>query len=302
MTLVEHLEELRTRLIVCGIALVAGVALGFVFAKTVTLLLIRPFQGIELKRDEKMLQLRVDERGGLSCIGPVFSRDGETTSTLFTDVSPYRIAFYLPSTPTSSPPDFILGNTVKKPVFLNPLDPATLYFKTAAILGVVIIIPLLLWQLWAFITPGLTRREKRTLVPLLALAAVLFPTGALFAYYMFGVILNFLLNFQIVAMEPQLEVMRYFGLEMDIMIGFGLVFEFPLAIMFLVFLGILQPSQLRKYRGHVIIGLAVAAMAISPGPDIFSMLLILVPMVILYEISIWLSVPLAKKRMAEAET
>jgi sec-independent protein translocase protein TatC len=308
MTLIEHLEELRVRLILSVLFVIGGIALGTFLAKPVAHWLIRPFGKIEIKRDEKMLRLRVRGDGVLVCMNMVPSDgvsshtllgDGASSKTIFSDVSSQRMAFYLPDTPAENPPDFIWGNTLQKPIFLNPLDPVTIWFRTAAILGIVIALPFLLWQLWCFVAPGLTKKERKTVIPLLALGSILFPCGALFAYYMFGMVLNFLVNFQFMNMEPQLEVMRYFGLELRIMIGFGLVFEFPLVIMFLVFLGILQPAQLRKYRPHAIVGIAIASMVLSPGPDVSLMLLMLVPLIILYEMSIWLSIPLARKRAAE---
>jgi sec-independent protein translocase protein TatC len=308
MTLIEHLEELRVRLIVSVLCVFGGIVLGTFLAKPVAHWLIRPFEKIEIKRDEKLLRFRVGKDGGLLCMNMVSSDgvsshtllgDGASSKTIFSDVSSQRMAFYLPDTPAENPPDFIWGNTLQKPIFLNPLDPVTIWFRTAAILGIVIALPFLLWQLWCFVAPGLTKKERKTVIPLLALGSILFPCGALFAYYMFGMVLNFLVNFQFMNMEPQLEVMRYFGLELRIMIGFGLVFEFPLVIMFLVFLGILHPTQLRKYRPHAIVGIAIASMVLSPGPDVSLMLLMLAPLIILYEMSIWLSIPLARKRAAE---
>jgi len=309
MTLIEHLEELRVRLIISVLFVIGGIALGTFLAKPVAHWLIRPFDKIEIKRDEKMLRLRVGKDGALVCMDFVppgdgassrtLLSDGASSKTLFTGVSPYRMALYLPDTPEKNPPDFIWGNTIQKPIFLNPLDPVTIWFRTAAILGIVIALPFLLWELWCFVSPGLTKKERKTVIPLLALGSILFPCGALFAYYMFGMVLNFLVNFQFMNMEPQLEVMRYFGLELRLMIGFGLVFEFPLVIMFLVFLGILHPAQLRKYRPHAIVGIAIASMVLSPGPDVSLMLLMLAPLIILYEMSIWLSIPLARKRAAE---
>lgn len=308
MTLIEHLEELRGRLIISALFVIVGVGLGIFLAKPVAHWLIRPFERIEIKRDEKMLRFRVGKDGGLVCMNMVPSDGvssrtlpggGASSKTLFSDVSSQRMAFYLPDTPEKNPPDFIWGNTVQKPIFLNPLDPVTIWFKTAGILGLVIALPFLLWQTWCFVAPGLTKRERKTLIPLLALGSILFPCGALFAYYMFSTILNFLVNFQFMNMEAQLEVTRFFAFELHIMIAFGLVFEFPLVILFLVFLGILHPAQLRKYRPHAIVGMAFAAMVLTPGPDVFSMLLMLAPLIILYEMSIWLSIPLAKKRAAK---
>jgi sec-independent protein translocase protein TatC len=157
-----------------------------------------------------------------------------------------------------------------------------------------------LWQVWLFVAPGLMEVEKRTALILLGCGSVLFPIGATFAYFMFGMMLNFLMNFQVMNMEPQLEIFRFVNLELRLLIAFGVVFELPLVVMFLTLLGILKPSMLRKYRPHVIVGLGFVSMIFTP-PDPISMLLMLGPLVILFEISIWASIPFARRREREEE-
>lgn len=304
MTLVEHLEELRTRLILSVAFLLLGMVVGFILAKPVTHWLIKPFGSIQIERKEKLLRLRFGKNGTLGLADPseteqLKSTNSESKPKFLEDLSSLRIAFYLPATPIESKPDFTYGSNLQKPIFLNPLDPVTLYFKAATIVGVVVALPLILHQLWLFIVPGLKRNERKTLLTLLGLGMVLFPAGAVFAYFMFGMVLNFLLNFQIANMEPQLEVFKFVNLELRIMIGMGVVFELPLVVMFLTFLGILHPTQLRKYRPHVIVGLAIVSMAATPGTDPVSMIVMLVPLVILYELAILLSVPLAKRQAVE---
>ncbi|MFP4580663.1 MAG: twin-arginine translocase subunit TatC [Candidatus Sumerlaeia bacterium] len=287
MGILEHLEELRTRLILSICFLVGGCVVGFFLAKPVVNILVRPFSNIKIERNEKVMRIQIEGDRSLRLVD-------EPTSGSLQDASPYRLYFYLPGSEPDGEPDFVWGQTLKKPIFLNPLDPITLFFKAALIVGLIISLPLVLWQVWIFVAPGLLEGEKRTAQIMLGCGAVLFPIGATFAYFMFGVILNFLMNFQIMSLEPQLEIFRFVNLELRLMIAFGVVFELPLVVMFLTFLGILNPPMLRKYRAHVIVGLGVVAMLFTP-PDPISMLLMMGPLIILYEISIWASVPLARK-------
>ncbi|NQU42706.1 twin-arginine translocase subunit TatC [bacterium] len=294
MTLLQHLEELRGRLILSVVFLLVGALLGFLLAKPAVGFLVRPFSNIVVEREEKLLRVRVDpETGVLRVLDPV-------GPSLFEEVSPYRLGFYLPGTPEDSEPDLIWGQNLQRPIFLNPLDPITLYFKAAMIVGLMLALPFILHQLWLFICPGLTRKERTILMAMLGLACLLFPAGALFAYFMFSFVLNFLVNFQVMNMEAQLEVFRFINLELRLMLGFGTVFEMPLLVMLLTFLGIIHPRQLRQYRPHVIVGIAIVSMAFTP-PDPFSMLLMMCPLIILYEISIWASIPLARRRATKEE-
>lgn len=289
MTLMEHLEELRMRLIWALAFLLLGCVGGFFLAKPAVYWLVEPFSDIKIKRKEELLKLQLDLDSGNITLGK-----GLTTETL-QSVSPYRIGFYLPSTPLDEPPDFVWGQNMQKPIFLNPLDPITLYFKAAVIVGVILALPFVLFQVWLFVGPGLHSHERKILLSLLGFACILFPTGVLFARFIFTMVLDFLLNFQVMNMEPQLEIFRFVNLELRMMLGFGVVFELPLAIMLLTFLGIVNPRQLRQYRSHVIVAIAFLSMIFTP-PDPISMLLMMLPLIMLYEVSIWASVPLARKR------
>jgi len=288
MSFLEHLEELRTCLIFSILFLVGGCVVGLFLARPVVRLLTRPFAAIELKRDEKVLRVRVGEDGALRVIG-------DADKDLFADVSPYRIHFYLPDSPEEETPDFVWGYDLQTPVFLSPLDPILLYFKASVIVGLIIALPFILHQVWLFVAPGLRKTERKMVLPILLLGSVLFPLGAAFAYMMLSWVLTFLLNFQILAMRPMLEISRFVNFELRLMMGFGVVFELPLVIMFLTGIGVIEPRQLRKYRPHAIVGIAVVSMVLTP-PDGLTMLMMMFPLIILYEFSIWASAPLARRR------
>lgn len=293
MTLIEHLEELRVRIFYALGFLVLGSIVGFFLASPAIHILARPFSHIQLRTEEKILRVNVQPDGSWKFADPV-------TADTFRDASSTRMNFYLPQHAANDPaPDYVWGNSLQKPVFFHPLDPFWLYFNTSLIVGIILAIPFILHQLWLFVSPGLKPSERRTVIPLLLLAGFLFPAGAALAYYMLSTVLDFLVNFQIMSLTPQLEISGLINFEIKVMAAFGLVFELPVVVMFLVFLGVVTPAQLRKYRPYAIVAITVISMIATPTPDPFSMLIMMVPLIILYEISIWLSVPLAKRREAE---
>lgn len=295
MTLIEHLEELRMRIFYSLAYLVAGSLVGFFVASPVIQVLARPFSHLHLRTQEKALRVNVLPDGSWKFADPV-------SPDMFRGASATRMFFYLPghSAGAGGEPDFIWGNTLQKPVFFHPLDPFWLYFHTSLIVGLILAIPFVLRQIWLFVSPGLKPAERRAGIGLLAFAGMLFPAGAAMAYFMLSSVLDFLVNFQVMALEPQLEISRLIDFELKVMLAFGAVFELPVVIMFLVFLGVLTPAQLRQYRPYAIAVIALIAMIATPTPDPFSMLIMMGPLIILYEASIWLSAPLAKRRQ-EAE-
>ena len=107
------------------------------------------------------------------------------------------------------------------------------------------------------------------------------------------------MNFQIINLDPQLEIWRFVKFETQILVSIGIVFELPVIVMFLTLIGVLSPALMRKYRPYAMVGIALFSMGITPGTDPISMLIVMIPLIILYEISIWLSVPLARKREEE---
>jgi len=294
MTFLEHLEELRVRLILSLIFLLLGCVVGLFSAKHVVQFLVLPFQRIDFRRQDVALKVRVTDDGSLRFAEPV-------GPDLFKNASSRRLEFYAPETPLDAKPDFVWGAELNKPIFLNPLDPIMLYFKAALIVGLIVALPFVLHQLWLFVAPGLHLSERRAVLPVLILAGVFFPIGAGFAWLMMSMILDFLLNFQIVSMEPFLEITRFVNFELRLMLGFGAVFEMPLIVVFLTAIGIVTPAMLRQYRPHAIVAIAVLSMMLTP-PDPFSMLLMMGPLLILYEISIWASVIFARRRAKELES
>jgi len=161
--------------------------------------------------------------------------------------------------------------------------------------------PWLLYQAWAFIAPGLYKREKKLALPLLASAVALFYAGCAFAYFLvLPMVFNFLLRFKpdIVAITP--DINAYLDFVLVIFLAFGASFELPVALVILVLLGWVTPAQLREWRGYAVVGIFVVAAVITP-PDVVSQLMLAIPMMLLYEAGILAARAVARKPDASAD-
>ncbi|UHQ23280.1 twin-arginine translocase subunit TatC [Lysobacter sp. 5GHs7-4] len=168
-------------------------------------------------------------------------------------------------------------------------DPAGGFFvpvKLAFFAALFATVPWLLYQAWAFVAPGLYKREKRLALPLLASAVTLFYAGCAFAYFLvLPAVFGFLVKFtpSVVAMTP--DIGKYLDFVLVIFLAFGASFELPVALVILVLLGWVTPQQLKEGRGYAIVGIFVIAAVITP-PDVVSQLMLAIPMCVLYELGI----------------
>jgi sec-independent protein translocase protein TatC len=178
------------------------------------------------------------------------------------------------------------GNQARVQV-LNPLEPLTIAFKVAAVVGVIGALPVITWQVWAFVSPGLRPVEKRFAGPFFASSLLLFAAGGTFAYFVMPLGLNFLANFlpsQDVAYNVELsQYLNFFVLLIAI---FGVTFELPVVLILLGMLGIVSSRSLRRRRRAFIIGIIFAALIITPGADPFTPTALAIPLIIFFEASI----------------
>ena len=169
------------------------------------------------------------------------------------------------------------------------MNPAGAFFapiKLTFFIALFAAAPWLLYQAWAFIAPGLYKREKKLALPLLGSAVLLFYAGCAFAYFLvLPMVFNFLLRFKpdIVAITP--DINAYLEFVLVIFLAFGASFELPVALVILVLLGWVTPAQLKEWRGYAIVGIFIVAAVITP-PDVVSQLLLAIPMMLLYEAGI----------------
>ncbi|HEY1676186.1 MAG TPA: twin-arginine translocase subunit TatC [Candidatus Sulfotelmatobacter sp.] len=178
--------------------------------------------------------------------------------------------------------------------YLNPTDPFNLYLKVAALAGLFLTSPFVLYQVWMFISPGLYRKEKRYVVPFMFSTIALFLSGGYFGYrIVYPRALDFLINMGS-HFQPMITIGEYTQLFISIVLGLGLVFEMPILVFFLAFMGIMSPSFMVKNFRYAILVIFIIAAIITPTPDITNMCVFAAPMVILYGLSIgvaWLVHP-----------
>jgi sec-independent protein translocase protein TatC len=161
--------------------------------------------------------------------------------------------------------------------------------KISFLVGLIVSAPYILHQAWAFVAPGLSRSERARVWPLVLFSSVLFFLGVAFAYYaVLPLALRFMLGFATPNLLPLFSYSRYISFVTSILLSFGVIFQLPLGIFFLAHLGLVTYEGLRRQRKYAILLIFVVAAVLTP-PDVFSQVLMAVPMLALYEVSIWLT-------------
>jgi sec-independent protein translocase protein TatC len=234
MTLVEHLTELRGRVVKSVIALAIGGVVGFVIYEPVLRVLQEPYCSI------------------------------------------------------SADCDFIVT---------DPLESFSIRLKVSAYVGLLIALPVVLWQLWRFITPGLYPNEKRYAVPFVASSVLLFFLGSGLALWTFPNALEFLVNIGGDSLEPMYTPGKYLSLVTFMMLAFGIGFEFPIVLVFLQMAGVLRWQKLASWRRWAVVGIFVAVAIITPSGDPFTLMALALPMCLFYETSILVGRFILKKKV-----
>ena len=182
---------------------------------------------------------------------------------------------------------------------LIAVDVASPFFapvKLAFFVAVVVAMPWLLYQAWAFVAPGLYQRERRTALPLLGSALALFYAGCAFAYFMvLPAVFAFLQAVTPAGVAMMTDINAYLDFVLVVFLAFGISFELPVALVILALLGWVTPAQLRESRGYAVVGIFVVAALITP-PDVVSQLMLAVPMVVLYEAGIMAAAAMTRGR------
>jgi sec-independent protein translocase protein TatC len=226
MTLVEHLTELRRRLVVSILAVAAGGVVAFSLYNHILAFFVHPY---------------------CATVGPHH---------------PCKL--------------YVTG----------PLDGFSIRLKIAAYGGLFLASPIVLYQLWRFVTPGLNPNEKRYAVPFVTASIILFAGGAGVAFLTFPHALSFLTAVGGPTLEQIYSPANYLSLIILLMVAFGVAFEFPVLLVFLELAGVLSPAQLSRWRRRAIVILFAVAAVITPSSDPFSMLALAIPMCLFYEASI----------------
>jgi len=172
--------------------------------------------------------------------------------------------------------------------FFSPIEAFTSQIKVAIFLGIIISFPFILYQTWAFIGPGLTRKERSVSLSYLASGMILFIIGNLFGYFIlipYG--LRFLLSFGTEYLQPLMNVSKYLNFIIWSLLGSGFLFQLPLLLFFLMKLGIIDVDTVTKHRAEAIVVILILCAIITPTGDFFTLLLISVPLLLLFELSIF---------------
>jgi len=189
-----------------------------------------------------------------------------------------------------------------KMLAIDVTSPFFVQMKLAFVVAVMIAMPYLLYQAWAFVAPGLYRNEQRLAKPLLVSASLLFYTGCAFAYFLvLPTVIGFIGMIMPEGVDQATDIAKYLDFVLALFLGFGICFEVPVAVVILAAAGIVTPAQLASARRYVIVGAFVIAAILTP-PDVASQLLLAIPMTLLYEAGLIAARLLVRQREREPET
>ena len=181
--------------------------------------------------------------------------------------------------------------------YLSPIEPFFITLKLALLVGFLLAAPIIVYQLWAFLSPALHRDEKRAIVPSLYFGLVLFMAGVAMAYYIaLPITLQFTMGFQTESLEQSIVISEYMSVVTRLLLAFGIIFELPVIILTLTVLGLVTPEFLAEKRRHAILGITILCAFITPGDVVALTVLMMVPLILLYEVSITLSKMVVRRR------
>jgi len=184
----------------------------------------------------------------------------------------------------------------------EPLEGFSVRLKIAGYGGIALAMPVLLWQVWRFVTPGLYSHEKKWAYPFVFAGMALFLLGAGLAFYSLTPALEFLISVGGEGLNQEFRPAPYFELITYMMLAFGVGFEFPIVLIFLQLAGIVEATTLRTYRRHAILGIVVLVAVITPSGDPYTLGILSIPMYLFYEASILIGMLLTRKRRREDAT
>lgn len=261
----EHLVELRKRLIICTIALVIGMGVAWNFSNSLLTFVEKPLTGktylTDLKKD------------------------------VYNELKKRYPAAYQ---------RYNLGDqhaVPEKPRLLNysaPLEPFFVQCKISMLAGFILVLPVVFHQVWLFVAPGLTRKEKRMVVPFVSAASLSFCAGAMFfLIVIWPVIINFSLSYEAAGLQSWFNISAYVNFCLRLILMFGVIFELPILALLLARFGIVNYRMLATRRKYALL---VSAIVSAFHADLITMFVIMVPLYLMYEISIWVTLLFGKKK------
>jgi sec-independent protein translocase protein TatC len=178
------------------------------------------------------------------------------------------------------------------------ITPFLIPMKIAFMAAFICVLPFVLYQMWAFVAPGLYAHEKRLVLPLVVSSTLLFILGMAFCYFIvFGRVFAFIASFAPHSVKVSPDIEAYFNFVLGMFLAFGLAFEVPVVVVVLVITGLVSVEQLREWRGYVIVANFIVAAVVTP-PDVVSQIALAIPMCILYELGIFFAQAITRRRKA----
>lgn len=169
------------------------------------------------------------------------------------------------------------------------ITPFMVPVKVTLLTAFVVALPIVLYQAWAFVAPGLYKHEQKLALPLIASSTILFLLGMAFCYFVvFRTVFHFIANFAPASITPAPDIEAYLSFVMTMFIAFGVTFEVPVAVVLLVKTGMVSIEKLRAARSYVVVGAFIIAAVVTP-PDVLSQFMLAVPLCILYEVGLWIA-------------
>ena len=309
LTLVDHLDELRKRLVISIGALLVAFAVCFSQSDAVLKIVTDPVektQNLENpSRDskdplEQAARFQAQQRQALEAIVPALGLTGRTigalrgsedlTATQQRDLDRAAAALSTASREVAEAAEALPTDSSRKLVTLGVAEPFTATITIAFYAALLLAMPFLLYQSYAFILPAFSPKERKVALPLMLMVPVLFIAGVLFGYFVvLERAVEFLQNFNDDSFDILLQAKDYFKFAVFFLAGIGLLFQIPVGVLAVTRLGIFTPKQLAKNRGYVILGIAVLAAVATPTPDPVTMTLAMAPLIVLFELSILLA-------------
>lgn len=267
---IEHLVELRTRLIVIVIAVIIGMGVAWNYSNDLLKFIEKPLTGnTYLTEIKKNAYLKVKE------------------------LAPAMYArFKLDQDVNVQPKQRQLN-------YSAPLEPFFIQCKISMMAGFVLVLPIVFYQVWLFVAPALTRRERRLVVPFVTAATVTFCIGALFfLIIIWPVIINFSLSYEAEGLQSWFNISAYVNFCLRLILMFGLIFELPVLTLILARLGIVNYQFLATKRKYALLASSIVA---AFHADLITMFVIMIPMYLMYEISVWVALIFGKKKVPPPE-
>ncbi len=279
LSFLDHLEELRSRLIRSVVALSIGVIIGWFLSPLALDLLTEPvtraYQRAATESARQVIRLELLPDSTIKLANP------EILDNL---KGSYTIELYRKG--EQKPAHVFLTDSTKPMIYLRPMDPFLIRMKAAVVIGVILALPIILLQAWAFIAPGLLPSERRLALPLIVAGSILFPVGASFAYFVLDVTLLFLAQFAAGDAAMQNDAQAYLSFALTMMLAFGAVFELPLVVVLATRVGIVTTTWLAERRAYIFVFQLILSAVVTPSGDPLTLLAMALPLQILFEIAL----------------